>query len=200
MLHHSPHSQVLFTACDKFCCKAASGVKCAVFKSALAPFSMSDVWKPSVTVAAVIERQGQFLLVEEETSDGIRFNQPAGHLDPGESLAQAVVRETMEETAHDFTPQALVGMYMARYLSSRTRQEVTYLRFAFCGVAGDSHDRALDVGILRAVWMSYDELLACRDKHRSDLVLRCVDDYRAGQRAPLSTIFTHASVLGEPSV
>lgn len=160
---------------------------------------MSDVWKPSVTVAAVIERQGHFLLVEEETSDGIRFNQPAGHLDPGESLAQAVVRETMEETAHDFTPQGLIGMYMARYLSSRTRQEVTYLRFAFFGSAGASYDQPLDVGILRAVWMTYDEMLACKDKHRSDLVLRCVDDYRAGQRSPLSTIFTHPSVLGEPS-
>jgi 8-oxo-dGTP pyrophosphatase MutT (NUDIX family) len=160
---------------------------------------MPDVWKPAVTVAAVIERNGQFLLVEEETSDGIRFNQPAGHLDPGESLAQAVVRETMEETAHDFTPHGLIGMYMARYLSSRTRQEVTYLRFAFFGEAGNNYDRPLDVGILRAVWMTYDELLACKDKHRSDLVLRCVDDYRAGQRSPLSTIFTHPSVLGEPS-
>ncbi|MBV8633211.1 MAG: NUDIX hydrolase [Burkholderiaceae bacterium] len=160
---------------------------------------MSDVWKPAVTVAAVIERKGQFLLVEEETSDGIRFNQPAGHLDPGESLAQAVVRETMEETAYDFTPQALIGMYMARYLSSRTRKEVTYLRFAFCGEAGAHYDRPLDAGILRAVWMTYDELIACRDKHRSDLVLHCIDDYRAGQRSPLATIFTHPSVIGEPS-
>ena len=160
---------------------------------------MSDVWKPAVTVAAVIERQGQFLLVEEETSDGIRFNQPAGHLDPGESLAQAVVRETMEETAHDFTPHALIGMYMARYLSSRTQQEVTYLRFAFCGEAGSSYDRPLDAGILRAVWMSYDEMVACRERHRSDLVLRCVEDYLAGQRQPLSVLFTHPSVIGEPS-
>jgi 8-oxo-dGTP pyrophosphatase MutT (NUDIX family) len=149
-------------------------------------------------VAAVIERRGSFLLVEEETSDGIRFNQPAGHLDPNETLAQAVVRETLEETAHDFTPHALIGMYMSRYLSSRTGLDVTYLRFAFCGEAGTVHDQPLDHGILRAVWMTYDEMLACEDKHRSPLVLRCVDDYLAGQRAPLSLLFTHPSVLGVP--
>ncbi len=159
---------------------------------------MSEVWKPSVTVAAVIERNGRFLLVEEETSDGIRFNQPAGHLDPNETLAQGVVRETLEETAHDFTPHALIGMYMSRYLSSRTGLDVTYLRFAFCGEVGMVHNRALDHGILRAVWMTYDEILACQDKHRSPLVLRCVDDYLAGQRAPLSLLFTHPSVLGVP--
>src|SRR4051812_49242588 len=102
---------------------------------------MSDVWKPSVTVAAVIEREGRFLLVEEETSDGIRFNQPAGHLDPNETLEQAVTRETLEEAAYDFIPTALIGMYMARYLSSRTKQEVTYLRFAFSGELGQQHDR-----------------------------------------------------------
>jgi 8-oxo-dGTP pyrophosphatase MutT (NUDIX family) len=157
---------------------------------------MPDVWKPSVTVAALIERDGRFLLVEEETSDGIRFNQPAGHLDPNESLIDAVARETMEEAAHDFTPTALVGMYMTRYLSSRTRKEVTYLRFAFCGEVGQAYDKPLDEGILRAVWMTYDELLACRDKHRSPLVMQCIDDYLAGKRAPLSIIYTHPSVIG----
>lgn len=157
---------------------------------------MSDVWKPSVTVAAVIERDGRFLLVEEETSDGIRFNQPAGHLDPNESLADAVTRETLEEAAHDFTPTSLVGVYMSRYVSSRTRKEVTYLRFAFCGDLGQQYDRALDEGILRAVWMTRDELLACQEKHRSPLVLQCIDDYLAGQRVPLATIYTHPSVIG----
>ncbi len=92
---------------------------------------MSDIWKPSVTVAAIIERQGKFLLVEEETSDGVRFNQPAGHLDPGESLIAAASREALEETAHEFTPDALIGVYMSRYISSRTNENVTYLRFAF---------------------------------------------------------------------
>lgn len=157
---------------------------------------MTDVWKPSVTVAAIIEREGLFLLVEEETSDGIRFNQPAGHLDPNESLPQAVTRETLEEAAYDFTPTALVGMYMSRYLSSRTGKEVTYLRFAFCGELGAQHDRPLDHGILRTVWMTREELLACQEKHRSPLVLRCVDDYLAGKRAPLSLLYTHPDAIG----
>lgn len=157
---------------------------------------MSDVWKPSVTVAAIIERDGRFLLVEEETSDGIRFNQPAGHLDPNESLIEAVARETLEEAAYEFTPTGLVGMYMSRYMSSRTGKEVTYLRFAFCGDLGQQLDRELDEGILRAVWMTRDELLACQEKHRSPLVLQCIDDYIAGQRAPLSIIYTHPSVIG----
>lgn len=157
---------------------------------------MSEIWKPSVTVAAIVERDGHYLLVEEETSDGVRFNQPAGHLDPGESLEQAVMRETMEETAHEFMPESLVGMYMTRYVSARTGDEVTYLRFTFAGQVGRQHDRPLDHGILRAVWMTYDELKACRERHRSPLVLQCVDDYLAGKRAPLSLIYTHPSVLG----
>jgi 8-oxo-dGTP pyrophosphatase MutT (NUDIX family) len=157
---------------------------------------MSDIWKPSVTVAAVIERGGRFLLVEEETSEGVRFNQPAGHLDPNETLEQAVARETMEESAHEFTPTELVGVYMSRYLSSRTQTEVTFLRFAFSGVVGADLDTPLDTGILRVVWMSYDELAASRARHRSDLVMQCVDDYLAGKRAPLSLIHTHSSVLG----
>ena len=158
---------------------------------------MSDIWKPSVTVAAVIERNGLFLLVEEKTSDGIRFNQPAGHLEPNESLIDATTRETLEEAAFDFSPTALVGMYMSRYLSSRTLQEVTYLRFAFSGELGCEHDRELDYGILRTVWMTREEMLECAPKHRSPLVLRCVDDYLAGIRAPLSVIYTHPSVTGE---
>lgn len=157
---------------------------------------MTDIWKPSVTVAAIIERAGRFLLVEEETSDGICFNQPAGHLDPGETLAHAVTRETLEEAAHDFSPTALVGVYMSRYLSSRTGQEVTYLRFAFCGDLGAEHNRPLDHGILRTVWMTYDELVDSQHKHRSPLVMRGIDDYLAGQRAPLSLIYTHPTAIG----
>lgn len=157
---------------------------------------MTDVWKPSVTVAAIIERDGKFLLVEEETSDGVCFNQPAGHLDPNESLEQAVVRETLEETAHDFSPTALIGMYMSRYRSSRTGQEVTYLRFAFAGEVGARHDQPLDYGILRTLWMTYDELAACRERHRSVLVMQCVDDYLKGKRVPLSTLYTHPSAIG----
>jgi 8-oxo-dGTP pyrophosphatase MutT (NUDIX family) len=155
---------------------------------------MSRIWKPSVTVAAIIERDGLFLLVEEETSDGIRLNQPAGHLDPFESLEQAVVRETLEETAHDFTPTALVGMYMSRYQSARTGEDVTFLRFTFCGDVGTKHDRPLDHGILRTLWMSRDEMAACRERHRSPLMLQCVDEYLEGRRAPLELLHTHRSV------
>lgn len=156
---------------------------------------MVDVWKPAVTVAAVIERNGLFLLVEEETSDGIRLNQPAGHLDPEESLVQAVTRETLEESSRDFTPTALIGIYMARYLSSRTKQTVTYLRIAFAGDLGRDHGLPLDAGILRTVWMSYDELRACPERHRSPLVMRCIDDYLAGVRAPLSMLYTHPTAI-----
>ncbi len=157
---------------------------------------MSDIWKPSVTVAAIVERAGQFLMVEEETSDGIRFNQPAGHLDPNESLVDAVVRETLEETAHEFIPSALVGFYMAQYRSVRTGEAVTYLRFAFCGTAGAVHDQPLDHGILRTLWMSYAELQATRAAHRSEQVLRCIDDYLAGQRTPLSALYCDPSIYG----
>jgi len=158
---------------------------------------MTDVWKPAVTVAAVIERNGHFLLIEEETSDGIRINQPAGHLDAGESLAHAVTRETLEEAAYEFSPTALVGIYMARYLSSRTGLEVTYLRVAFAGELGEAVDRPLDEGILRTVWMTREELAACQERHRSALVLRCVDDYLAGQRAPMSFVYTDPNVFGD---
>jgi 8-oxo-dGTP pyrophosphatase MutT (NUDIX family) len=159
---------------------------------------MTHIWTPSVTVAAVVERQGRFLLVEEETSDGVRFNQPAGHLDPLESLEQAVVRETLEETAHDFTPTALIGMYMSRYVSARTNRDVTYLRFTFAGTVGKQHEQALDTGILRALWLTYDEIVACQATHRSPLVLRCIDDYLAGVRAPLSLLQTHPSIFEVP--
>ena len=164
-----------------------------------APFSkiiMSDLWKPAVTVAAIVERDGMFLLVEEETSDGTRLNQPAGHLDPDESLQEAVVRETLEETAHDFIPTALIGTYLSRYVSARTGQEITYLRFAFAGELGNRHERALDHGILRTLWMSYDELAACPERHRSPLVLQCLVDYLRGVRAPLSLLYTHPTAIG----
>jgi 8-oxo-dGTP pyrophosphatase MutT (NUDIX family) len=157
---------------------------------------MSIIWKPSVTVAAIIEQDGKFLLVEEETSDGVRFNQPAGHLDPNESLETAVSREVLEETAHDFTPDSLVGVYMSRYVSSRNNENVTYLRFSFAGTLGTLHDQPLDHGIIRTVWMSYEELLACKDTHRSPLVIQCVDDYLAGKRSPLNLLTTHPSVTG----
>jgi len=154
---------------------------------------MHEPWKPSVTVAAVVERDGRFLLVEEETADGIRLNQPAGHLDPGESLPAAATRETLEETAYAFTPTQLIGTYLWRATPSGG-QTVTYLRFAFCGELGTRHsDRALDHGILRAVWLTREEVAARAAEHRSPLVQRCIDDYLRGVRYPLELLFTHAS-------
>jgi len=143
------------------------------------------IWKPNVTVAAVIERDGKFLLVEEETSQGIRFNQPAGHLEAGESLLAAAARETLEETAYRFVPQSLIGIY--RWHS--TAADVTYLRFAFTGdVTGHDAERPLDDGILQAVWLSPDEIRASQDRHRSPLLLQCVEDYLAGKRYPLEIL------------
>lgn len=158
---------------------------------------MSEVWKPSVTVAAIIERDGRFLMVEEHSAGGLRINQPAGHLEPGESLIEAAVREALEESAHVFTPTALVGTYLSRNVSSsRGGLSVTYLRFAFAGTVGKALDRPLDEGIVRTLWMSRAELAACTERHRSPLVLRCVDDYLAGQRAPLELVHTDPSAVG----
>ena len=126
---------------------------------------METRWTPRVTVAAIIERDGRFLLVEEKQSRGLVLNNPAGHLDIGESLPQACVREVLEETAFDFTPEALVGVYLSRYRGhdprhGRTR-DLTFLRFTFCGTLGRFHEgRALDTPIERTVWMTPDEIRA----------------------------------------
>ena len=155
-------------------------------------------WKPNVTVAAVIEQDGRFLLVEENTAQGLRLNTPAGHLDPGESPIEGCARETLEETAHAFTPTALVGIYMARS-SHRTgsKEDVTYLRFAFAGTLGAQEaGRALDEGIVRTVWMSADEIRASVPRHRSPLLLQCVEDYLGGARHPLALIHVDPSVRG----
>ena len=157
---------------------------------------MPNRWKPNVTVAALIEREGRFLLVEEETSDGLKLNNPAGHLDPGESPEQACAREVLEETAHDFVPTALVGVYLNRFVKTRTGDDLTYLRFAFAGTLGTHHSwRTLDTGILRTVWMTPDEIRACPERHRSPLLLACLEDYLAGQRHPLTLVHTDPSVM-----
>ena len=146
---------------------------------------MNDVWRPNVTVAAIIEEDGRFLLVEEETPEGIRFNQPAGHLDEGESVVSAMVRETLEETAYAVEPLHLVGIYRWR----RDGASPTYLRFAFAArVTGHDPAQPLDVGILRAVWYSYADIAGTKARHRSPLVLACVDDFRAGRRYPLELL------------
>ncbi|HEU0289411.1 MAG TPA: NUDIX hydrolase [Burkholderiales bacterium] len=148
------------------------------------------IWKPSVTVAAVVERDGRFLLVEEETGRGSLYNQPAGHLDPGESLTEAVVRETMEETAHAFKPTALLGVYQYHHPGD----DVTYIRFAFTGeITAHEADRALDHGIVRAVWLTPGEVRREASRHRSPLVLRCMDDYLAGRRYPLAVLHREGS-------
>lgn len=132
---------------------------------------MKQRWKPAVTVAAVIEQAGKFLVVEEDTADGVRWNQPAGHLEPGETLCNAVIREAMEETAHPFLPQGVLGVYLA------TTGGATYLRFAFVGQVAQPVNQPLDHGIRRAFWVTADQLRANPQLHRSPLVMRCVDDY-----------------------
>lgn len=145
----------------------------------------TEFWKPNTVVASILERDGRFLLVEEMAQGRAVYNQPAGHLDAGETLLQAARRETLEESAWHSEPEGLVGVY----LMEPPGTGITYLRFCFHGRLL-RHDPALplDKEILRTVWLTRDELAAQPDKHRSPLVLRCIDDYLAGQRYPLSLI------------
>lgn len=146
------------------------------------------IWKPNVTVAAVIEQDGKYLLVEEDQQDlGVQLNQPAGHLEAGESIIQASIREVLEETAYTFIPQWLIGIY--HWHSPGT--DTTFLRFALSGiVTGFDADRILDDGILCAAWFDLNEIRGRRACHRSPLVMRCIEDYLAGKRYPLE-ILTH---------
>ena len=139
------------------------------------------VWKPSVTVAAVIERDGKFLLIQERIAGRLVLNQPAGHLDPGESLAAACRREAMEETAHHFEPTSLVGIYRWR----DPRKDFTFLRFAFRGQVGAVENRPLDKEIVGVQWLTPNEVRERRAEHRSPLVQKCVDDFLAGRSFPL---------------
>jgi phosphatase NudJ len=178
-------------------------------------------WKPSVTVAAVIEHKGRFLLVEEHTPEGTRLNQPAGHLEQGESPEQACVREVREETARVFTPHSFLGVYLGRFQrnaiqsanlndtsnriaslaevfehnSADTVQDITYVRLAFCGSVSDEIAGAsYDTEIIRTLWLTLDEIRQHIDVHRSPLVLQCIEDYLAHKTQPLERVFTHASV------
>ncbi len=165
-------------------------------------------WKPNVTVAALIERHGKYLLVEERSADSpsvLLLNNPAGHLEPGESLIDACVRETLEETTCAFTPTALVGVYLARPAASRQsaaaaehEADVTYLRFAFSGTLGEPQTgRALDPAIERTLWLTLDEIRTSRHRHRSPLLLRCVEDHAAGESHPLSLLQVDPSLFLE---
>jgi 8-oxo-dGTP pyrophosphatase MutT (NUDIX family) len=145
----------------------------------------NSIWRPNATVAAVLENEGRFLLVEEETNDGLRFNQPAGHWEENETLVEAVVRETLEETAWLIEPTALIGVYR----SYSPKNGITYLRFAFSGrLIRHEPGRALDHGILRADWFTPEEIAGFAARHRNALVQACIDDYRAGRRYPLDLL------------
>ena len=147
------------------------------------------IWKPNVVVAAIVERDGRFLLVEEEADGQVVLNQPAGHLDEGETLIDAVIRETLEETAWHVEPQALLGVYRWRHPA----KPVTYLRFAFIARAlREETGRALDHGCLRALWLTPKEIRAERTRHRSPQVERCLDDYLAGTCYPLDLLKEYA--------
>lgn len=147
------------------------------------------IWKPNVVVAAIVERDGRFLLVEEKADGHIVLNQPAGHLDEGETLIQAVIRETLEETAWHIEPTALLGVYRWPHLT----KDITYLRFAFIARAlREEAGRTLDEGCLRALWLTPEEIRAERPRHRSPQVERCLDDYLAGTCYPLELLREYA--------
>jgi len=145
-------------------------------------------WAPHVTVATVVEHQGRFLLVYEQAEDRVVYNQPAGHLEPGESLVEAAVRETLEETQWRVEPKALIGIDL--YLAPANG--ITYLRHTFAAeTLAHCPEQPLDEGIIEPCWLSREELLARRAQWRSPLVLQAVDDYLSGQRFPLELLRSH---------
>ena len=162
---------------------------------------MTIRWKPSVTVAAIIERDGRYLLIEEHTPEGLRLNNPAGHLDPGEAPEAGCAREAFEETTHRFTPTELVGIYMSRFQrparQEHAAEDITYLRFAYCGLLGEVVPGAqLDTGIERTLWMTPEEIRANIHRLRSPLVLQSIDDYLAGKRHPMDVVAADITVYG----
>lgn len=147
--------------------------------------TLNTIWTPHLTVAAIVERDGRFLLVEENSDGRIVLNQPAGHVEENESLTEAVIRETLEETGRHFTPEAIVGLYRWR----SPLNHITYLRVAFSGICSSrDRDISLDTDIITTHWLSYAELQDKFDLLRSPLVMHCIDDFHAGQRLPLNLI------------
>lgn len=167
------------------------------------PAMSAERFKPSVTVAVVAHDDHQpprWLLVEEHTPVGLRLNNPAGHLEQGETPLQAVVREALEETACRFEPEALLGLYLARFQRPATGEDVTYLRLAYLGrVGAPEPGRALDEGIVRTLWLTLEEMeaAAAQGRLRSPMVLQCVRDALAGRRLPLDAVQADGS-LAQP--
>jgi len=182
---------------------------------------MTHRWKPSVTVAAIIEQNGKFLLVEEHTPEGLMLNNPAGHLELGESLQEACARETLEETAYTFIPKYLLGVYISRFKRNQVKplkplstiipassytpakdeniEDITYLRFAFCGTLGPfNSELKLDEGIVRTLWLDINEIRGSSAVHRSPLLLACAEDYMNGKRFDLNTLHTDPSIYTPP--
>jgi 8-oxo-dGTP pyrophosphatase MutT (NUDIX family) len=145
----------------------------------------TEIWKPHVTVAAIAERDGRFLMVRELIEGREMFNQPAGHVEPNETIEQAVIRETLEETSYPFTPQQFCGIY--RFLPDPS-SDLTYLRFSISGIVADNLQKPLDTGIISAEWLTLDEIRQSQDAHRSPMVLQCVLDYLEKPSYPLQII------------
>lgn len=144
-----------------------------------------SIWKPHVTVATIIEQEGRFLLVEEASEGLVVYNQPAGHVEEGETLIAAAIRETLEESGRHFTPDSIIGIYQWRSPLSG----LTYLRVAFTGSCSERDpERELDTDVLDTLWLTPRELAEQKEKLRSPMVMRCVEDYIAGKRYPLDLI------------
>lgn len=149
-------------------------------------------WKPNVTVAAIVECDQKFLFVEENVSNHIVFNQPAGHLEKDESFIDAVKREVLEETAWEFTPQSIVGIYMY----PNQHNDTTYLRFCFSGTCNNHHsDQTLDDGIIQAVWLNREDIKKNKDKMRSPMVSQCINDYLSAKSYPLELLNHYVSLI-----